>query len=175
MNRSVKLAAIALMAVNLGACATIVRGTNQEYVINTNPEGVNIELSTGQTCRTPCTLRLPRKHHFTVTAQMDGYETAQAEVRSVMRGGGGAALAGNAVFGGLIGAGIDASNGSLNSLTPNPLTITMVRVGEGMIAAATAPADAAAAPEAAPVAAEPAQEAPPAAEPVPTAAIGQPQ
>ena len=161
MNRAVKLSAVVLMAANLGACATIVRGTNQEYVINTNPEGANIELSTGQTCQTPCTLRLPRKHHFTVTASADGYETAQAEVRSVMRGGGGAALAGNAIFGGLIGAGVDASNGSLNDLTPNPLMITMVRAGE---VATTASMQAVEAQPA--VAAEPA----PAAEPTATAA-----
>ena len=171
MNRSVKLAAITMMAVNLGACATIVRGTNQEYVINSNPEGAAIRLSTGQTCQTPCTLRLPRKHHFTVTAEMDGFEPAQAEVRSAMSGGGGAALAGNAVFGGLIGAGIDASNGSLNNRTPNPLMITMVRAGEAAMTAAVPVAEAAA--EA--TAEEPAPEAVATTEPTQTAAVSQPQ
>lgn len=145
MNRSVKLAAVVLMAANLGACATIVRGTSQQMVINTNPEGAAIRLSTGQTCTSPCTLTLKRKHPFTVTATMEGYESAQAEVRSEMRGSGGTALAGNAIFGGIIGGAVDASNGSLNSLRPNPLMITMVRIGEAS-AAAAAPAASAEAP-----------------------------
>ena len=148
MNRPVKLAAVVLMAANLGACATIVRGTSQQYVINTNPEGARVTLSTGQTCTSPCTLTLKRKHPFTVTAAMEGYETVQAQVRSQMRGSGGTALAGNLVFGGLIGGAVDAGSGALNSLTPNPLSINMVRIGSSVAAdaaeaPAAAPADAA--------------------------------
>lgn len=153
MNRPVKLAAVVLMAANLGACATIMRGTSQQYVISTNPIGAAVSLSTGQRCTSPCTLTLKRKHPFTVTATMDGYEPATAEVHSQVRGSGATSLAGNAVFGGIIGGAIDASNGSLNSLHPNPLTIEMVRLGAGPAAdtvAATAPADSEPAAEAAP-------------------------
>jgi hypothetical protein len=129
MNRTMRLGGVLLCAASLSACATITRGTRQNYVIETNPEGAQIELSTGQSCTSPCELRLARKHDFVVTARMAGYEEARAEVRSTMRAGGGAALAGNAVFGGLVGGIVDASNGSLNDLRPNPLRIEMVPLG----------------------------------------------
>lgn len=65
-----------------------------------------------------------------MVASMEGYQDSHAEVASRMHGGGGAALAGNAIFGGVIGAGVDASNGSLRDLRPNPLHIPMARIGE---------------------------------------------
>lgn len=125
-----RLGGALLCVASLSACATITRGTSQDFVINTDPPGAQITLSTGQTCTSPCSLRMKRKRGFSVTASMPGYQDGHAEVRSRMHGGGGAALAGNAIFGGLIGVGVDASNGSLRDLRPNPLTITMARIGE---------------------------------------------
>lgn len=130
MNKQLRLAGVLLCAASLSACATITRGTRQNFVIETDPAGANVTLSTGQTCTSPCTLRLKRKHDFSVTATMAGYQDATAEVVSRMRAGGGAALAGNLVAGGVIGGVVDATNGSLNDLRPNPLRITMTRVGE---------------------------------------------
>lgn len=130
-----RLGGALLCVASLSACATITRGTRQNYVIETDPPGAAIALSTGQSCTSPCNLRLRRKYDFTVTATMDGYEPATAEVVSRMRAGGGAALAGNVVAGGIIGGVVDATNGSLNDLRPNPLRITMTPVG-GMPAAA---------------------------------------
>jgi hypothetical protein len=160
MNQMIRLGGVLLCAASLSACATITRGTRQNYVIETDPPGAQITLSTGQHCVTPCTLRLKRKDEFTVTATMDGYERAEAEVRSRMRAGGGTALAGNAIFGGIVGGVVDASNGSLNDLRPNPLHITMTPVGGAAPLAASqaapaeapaaAPAEAAAAPGGAP-------------------------
>jgi len=105
-------------------------------------------------------LRLKRKDDFVVTATMDGYQPAEAEVHSRMRAGGGTALAGNAIFGGIVGGVVDASNGSLNDLRPNPLHITMIPVGGAAPVAASqttpgeapagAPAETAAAPSGAP-------------------------
>ena len=138
-----RLAGVLLCAASLSACATITRGTRQNFVIETDPVGAAVALSTGQTCTSPCNLRLRRKDEFTVTATMDGYEPATAEVRSRMRGGGGAALAGNAIFGGIIGGVVDATNGSLNDLRPNPLRITMTRIGEAVAEGTPAPETAA--------------------------------
>jgi len=145
LNKQLRLAGVLLCAASLTACATVTRGTRQWYVIETDPPGANIALSTGQTCTSPCRLKLKRKHDFTVTATMAGYQDATAEVVSRMRAGGGAALAGNVIAGGIIGGVVDATNGSLNDLRPNPLRITMTRVGE-----APAPAEAAPAPGDAP-------------------------
>jgi hypothetical protein len=152
LERIIRLGGVMLCVVSLSACATITRGTRQNYVIETDPAGANITLSTGQTCVTPCNLRLKRKHEFTVTATMAGYQDATASVDSRVRGGGAAGVAGNVIAGGVIGIVVDATNGSMNDLVPNPLRITMTRVGEA------APAAAEAAPEAA---AEPAPAEPP--------------
>ena len=130
------LAAVVL----LPACATITRGTNQDFVVESSPSQADVKLSTGQTCVTPCTLRLKRKSQFTVTVSKEGYQTQEAKVHGVVKGGGGAALAGNAIFGGLIGAGVDASNGSMMNLTPNPLKVALVPVGAAAPAAASEPA-----------------------------------
>lgn len=130
MNKQLRLAGVLLCAASLTACATITRGTRQNYTIETDPPGAAITLSTGQTCTSPCTLRLKRKHDFTVTASLAGYQDTTAEVVSRMRAGGGAALAGNLLAGGVVGGVVDATNGSLNDLRPNPLHIRMLRPGE---------------------------------------------
>jgi hypothetical protein len=44
-----------------------------------------------------------------------------------MSGGGGAGMAGNVIFGGLIGAGVDATSGALKKLEPNPVVIQLVK------------------------------------------------
>ena len=114
------------VSVLLCGCATITRGTSQKFAVESTPSEANVRLSTGQTCVTPCTLTMKRKSDFVVTVSKDGYQTQEAHVHGIMKGGGGAALAGNAIFGGLIGAGVDASNGSLMNLKPNPLQVTLV-------------------------------------------------
>ena len=42
-----------------------------------------------------------------------------------MHGGGGAALAGNVLLGGIIGGVVDGTNGSLRDLKPNPIMVTL--------------------------------------------------
>ena len=103
------------------SCATVTRGKTDGFVINSNVPNVQITTSTGYFCTTPCAINLPRKDNFTVTAKKDGYCTARASVISARGDGGGAAMAGNVLLGGLIGAGVDANNKSMNDLKPNPL------------------------------------------------------
>jgi len=143
-----RLAGVLLCAASLSACATVTRGTRQWYVIETDPAGAAITLSTGQTCTSPCRLKLKRKNAFTVTATLDGYQEATAEVDSRVRAGGVAGVAGNLLVGGIIGGVVDATNGSMNDLMPNPLRIHMLRPGEtpSDAAAAAAPGEPAPAP-----------------------------
>lgn len=129
MNIYLRLGGALLCFASLSACATITRGTRQSYVIETDPPGAQIALSTGQTCVSPCRLQLKRKHEFIVTATMEGYQPAEARVDSVVRAGGAAGMAGNVLVGGIIGGVVDATNGSMNDLRPNPLRIAMTPVG----------------------------------------------
>lgn len=110
-----------IAATNLAACATVTRGTKQKFEITSEPSEANVELSIGDKCVTPCKLKLKRKEAFVATFTKEGYEKQAVNVRSKFGGGGAAAGAGNILLGGFIGAGVDASNGSLNNLDPNPL------------------------------------------------------
>lgn len=102
------------------------RGTTQEFTIESSPPGALATTSNGFRCEsTPCTLRMPRKDGFSVTVTRQGYVEQTHTVTSSMSGGGGAALAGNLIVGGIIGAGIDATSGALNDLSPNPLIVTL--------------------------------------------------
>jgi hypothetical protein len=69
-------------------------------------------------------------------------------VKSKLATGGAAAGAGNVLIGGVIGAVVDGSNGSLNDLKPNPLKVELV--AEGAQPAVAEATEAAAEPAAAP-------------------------
>jgi hypothetical protein len=119
--------ACAALLVATAGCATVIRGTQQDFTIETTPAGAQATLSTGQSCVTPCTLRLPRKQDFDVTFAMEGYDGGTAHVTSGWsRGGTTTFVVGNIILGGLIGMGVDAANGATRDLWPNPLQATLV-------------------------------------------------
>jgi len=142
MKKYIRVGVAVMAAASLSACATVTRGTKQKFEIMSEPSGANVELSIGQSCVTPCKLKLKRKAAFVATFTKEGYETQTANVRSSFSGGGGAAGAGNILIGGFIGAGVDASNGSLNNLKPNPLSVILKPVAPAVDMPAT-PAEAA--------------------------------
>ena len=109
----------------LSGCASITRGTNEAFVIETKPSGASVSLSSGLSCVSPCSLRVKRRSDFVVTIKMDGYETVNSNVTSSVDGGGSAAMAGNLFVGGIIGAGIDAGTGAMHSQRPNPLVVEL--------------------------------------------------
>ncbi|MET4682182.1 translation initiation factor 2 [Brevundimonas faecalis] len=123
---AVQAVALAGLSATLPACATVTRGTTQQFVVESSPPGARAVTSNGFSCEaTPCTFRMPRKDAFSIAISHDGYAEQVHHIESKMSGGGGAALAGNILVGGLIGAGVDASSGALNDLTPNPLVVTL--------------------------------------------------
>lgn len=145
MTLSLRLCGVAAATLLFPACATVTRGTQEQFAIVSEPPEADVALSTGQTCRTPCKLKLKRKTGFTATFTKEGYEPLQAEVTSKVMGGGAVAGAGNILLGGVVGAVVDGSNGSLNDLRPNPLKVQLVPTGQASAATApAAPADAAA-------------------------------
>lgn len=121
--------ALLTLGLSLSNCATITRGTTQAFTITSEPTGVDIRLSNGLACQTPCALEVKRRPGFVVTASKPGYKTVTTSVVSSISGGGGTAMAGNVLLGGIIGAGVDASNGSMNELAPNPLHLVMEEGG----------------------------------------------
>jgi hypothetical protein len=118
--------AIAGLCLLLGGCATITRGTTDQWTVNTTPTGAAVRTSNLFSCeQTPCTFKISRKAEFNVTITKPGYKEWTGRVTHHIANGGGAAMAGNVVFGGLIGAVADASSGAMNDLVPNPLNVTL--------------------------------------------------
>ena len=122
----VRVLALVGVALSLPACATITRGSSQEFTVESTPPGARVSTSNGFQCdATPCTFRMPRKDAFRASVSMDGFVTQDHEISSGVSGGGAAGLAGNLIFGGVIGGVVDATSGAMNDLTPNPLVVIL--------------------------------------------------
>jgi len=114
------------VALSLGACATVTRGSDEAWTVQTNPTGATVRTSNGYGCaQTPCTFEIPRKAQFTVDITKPGYKPWRGQVINRVSGPGGAALAGNVIIGGLIGVAVDANTGAMLDLEPNPLVVTL--------------------------------------------------
>ena len=129
-NRYARLGVRALtlvgVALSLPACATITRGSSQEFTVESTPPGARVSTSNGFQCdATPCTFRMPRKDAFRATVSMEGYVTQEQQVASGISGSGAAGMAGNVIFGGVIGVVVDGNSGAMNDLTPNPLVVIL--------------------------------------------------
>jgi len=110
----------------LSACATVTRGTNTTWTVETEPSGASVKTSNQFACdATPCTFKMPRKSEFGVTISKDGYKTWTGQVTTRVSGAGGAGMAGNVLVGGVIGAGVDVATGAMLDLDPNPLVIKL--------------------------------------------------
>jgi hypothetical protein len=113
----------------LPGCATITRGTNDTLQILSDPAGARADLSTGHTCMTPCAIKLPRKSNGVVKIYKEGYEPLEVTFTNQISGTGGAGMAGNVIFGGIIGAGVDVGTGAMYDLLPNPISVRLNRPG----------------------------------------------
>ncbi|MDZ4376170.1 MAG: PEGA domain-containing protein [Phenylobacterium sp.] len=140
---------LAGVAMSLPACATVTRGSSQQFSVQSTPPGAQVSTSNGFECQaTPCTFRMSRKDAFRITVSKDGYVAQTHDITSSVSGAGGTAMAGNILIGGIIGGAIDATSGAMNDLKPNPLIVTLRTPAEEAAAAqapvATPPAAAAA-------------------------------
>lgn len=133
-----RLIVVAVLAAALGGCASMTRGTKEDVRIEVEPANAAVTTDLGEafSCTGPCTLKVPRKKEFTVTATAPGYEPETVAVETRMSGGGTAGLAGNVLVGGVIGIGIDAANGAMLDHTPNPVIIRLKPIGDPLAPAA---------------------------------------
>jgi len=120
-------------------CATVTRGTKDSLVIETEPPGAQVRVN-GQVATTPCSFKLSRKFEGSVYISKTGYETLTVHVTSHVVTAGGVGMAGNVLIGGLIGAGVDVATGAMNSLSPNPIKVNLVKLAT--LPAAVAPSTA---------------------------------
>lgn len=113
--------------VGLSGCATITRGSTETLVINSDPTGADVLLSSGLRGQTPISFDLPRKTTVVIDITKDGYEPARMVVNPAMGSDGTVALFGNVIFGGVIGVGVDAGTGAIYDLKPNPVFVKLVK------------------------------------------------
>lgn len=113
------------------SCATITRGVHEKLSVLSEPSGANVVLSSGEKGVTPTKFVMSRRgDKFTVTVSKPGYIPQTVKVESKASATGEAALAGNAVVGGIIGIAVDATSGAYNSLYPNPVSVRLVPAEE---------------------------------------------
>lgn len=113
-------------AMLLSACATVTRGSNTAWEVTSSPPGARVETSNGFQCQaTPCSIKMPRRSQFVATLTLEGYAPATVTVTNKVATGGGVAMAGNVILGGIIGAGVDAGTGAMLDLTPNPVNVEL--------------------------------------------------
>ncbi len=84
--------------------------------------------SSGYQCSTtPCRIVVRRKDHFAATLTLPGYEPKTVQVTPQVSPQGGLAFLGNAIIGGVIGAGIDLYTGAALDPSPNGQTVVLTR------------------------------------------------
>ncbi|WP_131829727.1 hypothetical protein [Teichococcus deserti] len=129
------LAALGLM-ITLAGCSSIVDGTTQNILVNTNPAGATCglyreNLNIGTIAATPGTILVQKsKHDITILCVMNGYQQASHFNKSGVAG----ATVGNILLGGGIGWAIDSMSGADNKYD-TPVNVTMVPVQPGSVAA----------------------------------------
>lgn len=124
-NLTIALLLASVYGLLLSGCASITRGTKDVLVVNSEPMGAKVCLSNGMMGITPATFKLPRDSVLTVTIDKPGYKTASVLVDHCTATSGAVGMAGNIVFGGIIGAGVDAMSGATQDLTPNPVYVIL--------------------------------------------------
>jgi len=121
-----RFSACVLAGLLVTGCATVTRGTNQAWTVETTPGGAAITTTNGFQCEaTPCTFRMPRRSEFDVTITKPGYRTVTTHVTNQVSGAGAAGMAGNVIVGGVIGGVVDVASGAMLEIRPNPLQVTL--------------------------------------------------
>ncbi len=101
-------------------CATILVGRHQEIQVASLPPGAKASTE-GQDITTPGTFNLLRNTNHVIVIEKEGYLPETVTLTS----GVGAAVAGNLLFGRLIGTGIDAATGAMYRLSPEAVNVEL--------------------------------------------------
>lgn len=109
-----------LISIVFAGCSTIVKGTEQQVSVSTpGVPGAMCQLTSPgvgtRTVQTPGNIILPKsKHNVAVTCRAQCYGDGVATLASHTE----VMTAGNVLFGGIIGLGVDAASGAMNKYDP---------------------------------------------------------
>ena len=101
----------------ISSCGTIIHGSRQDVSISSNPGSALVTINNQEIGKTPVTTSLSRKDNHTVKIELDGYLPYETKFTRKVDGW----IAGNIVFGGLIGLAVDAISGGMYKLTPDQI------------------------------------------------------
>ncbi|MBX6363592.1 MAG: PEGA domain-containing protein [Gemmatimonadetes bacterium] len=125
MAKKLMQGVVALTLVVAAGCATIIQGSRQQVGVNSVPTGAAVVIDGAPFGGTPVVARLERKRSHIVSISMDGYQPVQLTITRSVSGW----LAGNIVFGGLIGVAVDAISGAMYKLNPEQVAANLVKQG----------------------------------------------
>jgi hypothetical protein len=126
INKLACVSGLLLATSTLAACATVTRGSNDAWVVNTDPPGASVTTTNGHFCpSTPCAIKMSRKSEFSAEIKKAGYKPATVSVTHKTASAGAAGVAGNVLVGGVIGLGVDMVSGASQDLVPNPVTVKL--------------------------------------------------
>lgn len=136
MKNTIRIFLIFVVVLAVGSCATIIKGGSADVSIDSEPSGAEVVIYDHEgteiwTSATPTVAELDRSTGFfqgasyTVEIQHDGYETATVEITSGVNGW---YIAGNIVFGGLIGwLVVDPLTGAMFNLRPDEISADLAQ------------------------------------------------
>ena len=134
-----------VVSIVLSGCSTIVKGTDQQVSVNTpGIPGAMCQLQSPaigtRTVQTPANVILPKsRHNVAVSCTAQCYSPGVGTLGSHTE----VMTAGNVVFGGLLGLGVDAASGAMNTYDPSvevimtPMPSCGTRKGRGVPMAST--------------------------------------
>lgn len=112
-----------LVLLYMTGCASMVNSTRQEISISANQMGAQAKSDSGLMCNTPCSLDLSRKMSHIITVEKEGYESINVTINNSVSGW----IAGNILFGGLIGLVIDFVSGGAYKLQPETVEANLIK------------------------------------------------
>jgi hypothetical protein len=99
---------------------------HEALVVESQPAGATVTLSTGDIGTTPTSFKVRRRGALDVTISKPGYEVIHVHVSTQIAAWGAAGMAGNVLVGGIIGVGVDAFSGGTLEHKPNPINVVLV-------------------------------------------------
>ena len=113
----------------LSNCATIIHGTRQDIAFSSYPTGAEVSINGINRGRTPVTINLERNMNYSIKVQLEEYIPYEIYiVRQVD-----AWIAGNIIFGGIIGLAVDAISGAMYKLSPEQVHAELRKNDEAFI------------------------------------------
>jgi hypothetical protein len=133
MSTFFKVAAICL-ALTFNSCATIISGSRQEVLINSNPKKALVSINEIEMGQTPIQKKLKRNQEYNVILNLEGYKPYRTTLEKKFN----VWYVGNVLIGGIIGLVVDPITGAMYKLKPeeingHPKKGTTYRTDNGML------------------------------------------